>query len=525
MKNKIFLLFKNNLINTYKLKKISKKKLILILFAVIYIVFSLFMTIYMLLNGIFDTLSGMQLTNFYIPISFSLTTIFSFFFTIFSAKSGLFDNKDNDLLLSLPVKKSDILTSRLLVIILMNFLITVMFFIPGLYIYLSNVSVPWTFYVSMIAMIIASPIIPTVLASLFGYFVAYITSKAKHKNVIEIICYSLFIIIYMAFMGFSNDLLMKLLSNVTLLTNILKYVFAPIYLISQGISTNNLMYTLYFIIINAVVLFLFIYFLSKKYFNIISKLSTTKTNSNFHMTSLASSSIKKALAKKELKKYFSSAIYVFNTAFGLVFFLIGAIASLFYNQQELLAMISMEAGFSSNMLVFCFMLFVVGFTVTTNSSISIERNSFWILKMLPIKVKDIFQAKTFVNKIITVPLVIVCLIMFMIGSYITALETLLLGLIAIFYNAFIANFGLIVNLALPKLDALNDTVIVKQSAASFVGIMVPVVLAMGFIFIVTTIKTTSTILFSGTALVFLILYLFSSLVLNTWGNKKFKELN
>ena len=64
-------------------------------------------------------------------ISFALT----FFLSIFETKSELFECKDNELLLSMPIKSRDILASRLLIVLIYNYLSDLIFMIPAVIIY------------------------------------------------------------------------------------------------------------------------------------------------------------------------------------------------------------------------------------------------------------------------------------------------------------------------------------------------------------------------------------------------------
>ena len=109
MKNKFLTILKTNLINTYKLKAITKKKLILILILASYIAVSIFMMLNEFFTNVYQMFDKVNLSNYYLTIVFSITMLFSFFFTIFSSKNALFENRDNDLLFSLPIKKKTIL--------------------------------------------------------------------------------------------------------------------------------------------------------------------------------------------------------------------------------------------------------------------------------------------------------------------------------------------------------------------------------------------------------------------------------
>ena len=264
--------------------------------------------------------------------------------------------------------------------------------------------------------------------------------------------------------------------------------------------------------------------MDRVYYKLIVKLKTEKTVAQFKLKSVESNSIMTALIKKELKRYFSSAIYVFNTSFGLIILIIASIASFFCNPNDLLALIGNDLSLNSFMLVFYLILFAIGFSVTTNSSISIERNNFWILKMLPITSKQIFKAKKMVNLILLIPISIIGLIIFNLSGYITVNEMIYLMVTAILFSIVIANFGLICNLLFPKFDAANDTVIVKQSLSSLMGIMGPLIVLVIYVVIVNTFEWSLNLLLSITIILIIVLLVITSFILHIWGTKRYKTL-
>lgn len=480
----------------------------------------------MMLNEFFTNVYQMfdkvNLSNYYLTIVFSITMIFSFFFTIFSSKNALFENRDNDLLFSLPIKKKTILLSRISSILIYNFILGLFIIAPGLYVYIINIALTPKIVIIITLLTLFSSIIPTILASLFGYLIALITSKSKKKNIIELISYTVFIAIYMIAI-YKGDLVLKLfIDNPDLLTKVLKYMFFPVYLINLSITSSNPLYIISYIALNIAVIYLFITLLNKKYYKIIINLKNQKTSSNFKLNKTKITSPRKALIKKEINRYFGSAIYVFNTAFGVIILLIASIASIFYTKEKLISLIGTNIDASSFMLIFYLLLFVIGFSVTTNSSISIERNNFWILKMLPLKTKNIFLAKKMVNLVLLIPVIFLSLIIFILTNYITISEALYILIIAVILSITIANFGLIINLLFPKFDAPNDTVIVKQSPAAFIGIMIPMIFFGMYIGLIFSLSYHIQLLIS--LVLSLLLLIISSIILNTLGIKKYQTL-
>lgn len=525
MKNKFAIVFKNSFVNTYKLRSLTKRKILLILLLVIYVAASIFMMLNEFFDGVYKTLSQINLNHYYLTIIFSITSIFSFFFTIFSAKNALFENKDNDLLFSLPIRKTTILFSRLSSILLYNFFLGLFIIIPGICVYVTNASLSIHTFIIISLLTLFSSVIPTVLSSLFGYLIAFITSKSKNKNLIELISYMLFIGIYLL-VFYNGDVILKLfINNLDLLNKVLRYVFFPIYLINLSITKLNFIYIVLYVMINIGILFLFIFILDKIYYKIIIKLKIEKTNSNFKMKKLNLNSPMSALIKKEVERYFSSAIYVFNTSFGVIILVIVSIASFFYDSKELLSIVESEISLNSFMMVFYLLLFVVGLSGTTNSSLSIERNNFWILKMLPLTPKEVFRAKKCVNLILLIPTILLSLILFLVSGYIKFPEMIILFSLNILFSIIIANFGLICNLLFPKFDAPNDTVIVKQSISSLMGIMIPLVFLILYVIVIDYLNITQNLILMITLIIFIVFTMVTTVILNTWGIDKYRKLS
>ena len=524
MKNKFLVILKNSLMNNYKLKKSNKKKLLVILLLVIYVAATLFMMFKDFFGNIYEKLVIVNLTSYYLTILFSLTSLFSIFFSIFSSKNALFENKDNGLLFSLPIKKRDILLSRLVQILLYDFALSLFIIIPGLYVYFVNEIPSFKNVIVILLLVIFSSIIPTILSSLFGYLVAFISSKFKKKNIIEFISYILFIGIYMYLINNGNKLLELFINNPKMLTKILKYLFFPIYLINLSITKDNLVYVLLYVLFNVIIIYVFIILLNKLYYRIIVKLNTMKVSSKFRMKKMVNHSKMSSLIRKEIKRYLGSAIYVFNTSFGVIMLLIASIASLFYKCDKLIEILDLGTGFNAFMFVFYIVLFAVSFSITTNSSISIERNNFWILKMLPLTTKEVFMAKKSVNLILVIPCLICSLTLFKISNYINLKEMVFLMGIGLLISMVIANFGLICNLLFPKFDAPNDTVIVKQSMASMMGIMIPMILVIIYIVVINALNISQNLILIITTCICTILLIITYFVLNTWGVKKYRTL-
>jgi ABC-2 type transport system permease protein len=371
------------------------------------------------------------------------------------------------------------------------------------------------------------PVIPTILACIVGYVVAYFTSKSNAKNWFEIII-SLFLIGALYYVIYkSGDILNYIVMHNEELKSILKWGFYPIYLVLEMLNDYNYLSLIIFIILHVALFTLFTYILSIKFKKIIAKLQENRTKSNFVMKTLHSESTSKTLFIKEVKRYFSSPIYVFNTLFGPIMILLVAMASIVYDKGKIMSVIGVNVGEDMIFQVLVAgILFTTFFTSTTSSSISIEGKNFWIMKTLPINPKDIFKGKMLLNLVLIIPATYLSLAILYFTLGLTIIQLLTLIALTLISALVTVQFGLLINLKFPKMNAINDVVIVKKSASAMISVMIPLVTVMAAASVYTSLKDVIDFNFLlGIVLMLLTLLVFvEHRILETWGVKRFKEI-
>ncbi|MEG1932277.1 MAG: hypothetical protein RR075_04120, partial [Pygmaiobacter sp.] len=213
---------------------------------------------------------------------------------------------------------------------------------------------------------------------------------------------------------------------------------------------------------------------------LVSRLSARSARSDYQLGTLRGSSAFSALYKKELRRYFTCTMYLFNTGVGMVLLLFGAGYAL-VSREKLLALLEQLVSFGVDrdavvsvlLMALCFLL---GLTCVTAPSISLEGKQLWILKESPVSARAIFCAKLLLQMTITAPpllLSLPCIGFALELSVFTVLTLFATGLLLSLLNGAI---GLLINLKLPKLDGSNDTVIVKQSASVLCTLLASVVM-------------------------------------------------
>ena len=116
---------------------------------------------------------------------------------------------------------------------------------------------------------------------------------------------------------------------------------------------------------------IFIFVFAKTFKIINGKLSETYIRANYKVGSLEEKSILKALMIQELRRYIATPIYIFNTAFAMVLLVAASVVSLFLSREQILVLLGYQ-GMEDliPMMALVLMIFTIGLSCTTNSSIS-----------------------------------------------------------------------------------------------------------------------------------------------------------
>ena len=198
--NNLFLLTKINLLGN--LKKNSNKGLIIFIIAFLYLAF----VIYQLGLGMIDGFIMLNIPYMFLTLFMLFSSMFILATNIFKVNGTIFNFKDYDLLMSLPIKKEEIIISKILSLYFLNFLYTILFMIPSYIVFVLKIKVTLTFNILFFTTIFIIPILPTVIATIIGSLITAITSRFKRKNLINYIIFILsFIFMYYMTSGISNS--------------------------------------------------------------------------------------------------------------------------------------------------------------------------------------------------------------------------------------------------------------------------------------------------------------------------------
>ena len=449
------------------------KKILLPVFLFIVVGYSIGYYAYMIGKPLYEV----GLTYIMLSLFIFMVSIITIIEGIYKSQGILFEAKDNDLLFSLPISRGKILFVRIFKLILFQYIYNLMFLLPTfvIYIYFEHPSI--NFYLLSFIMTILIPIIPTVISSIIGYIIKLISSKSKSKKIIQTILSS---IIFMGifFLSFNlNNFINEIALRANSINDILTKIYYPVGAYITLINKFDIIVFIKLLLINIIPFILFILLGGKYYFNIISTSNnnTSKKNKNKKELFKKNTPIK-ALTIKELKRYFSSPVYMFNTIFGLLLILVITVLLCIKGNSIIDTLLSTEEvggiNISLPLLYYILVLFSCLMTSITSSSISLEGKTINITKSLPISEKDILKSKIIYPYIIELPFVIISELIFFIIFKVNIIYILLIFSMSISTITLSSILGLVINLKYPKMNASNDTEVVKQSMSSMVAVFI-----------------------------------------------------
>ena len=445
------------------------------------------------------------------------------FTTLYKANGVLFGAKDFDLLMSLPVPSGMVVASRVLVLYLMDLLFAFVLLAPMAVVYALEAAPNWPFYLNFAVSFFFVPLIPLVISSLLGALVAKISSRFRRSNFLTIlltmaVCVGVIILS----MGGSNSDFAGI--GASIIKEVSRF-YPPASWYISAVCYGDFAALAGFAAVSAAVFFLFCAALGRWFQQIQSALSARHAAGNFKMKALRQSTPFQALYRKELRRYFSSAIYVTNTAIGLVLALVLAVAMLFFKPAQLEQLLEMP-GFSSiaSTMIPLLISLMAAMCPTTGAAVSLEGKSLWILKSAPVPPRTVFASKIAVSLTLTLPTVAICGVLLTIALKPQPLEALFLFLTPAAFSLFAALLGLALNLHFPNFTWTSETAVVKQSAPimlSMLGSMVLTILPIGISLAQPGASTTA--LLAATAAALLLAALLAA-YLNTRGKRLFEGL-
>ncbi len=401
-----------------------------------------------------------------------ISSLLVFVFDILKAGNMIFSKKGYDMLCALPVRTSAIVSGRFLAMYAEDLLLTFLVVLPGSIVYGFLLRPGISFYLIVLSGAFFIPMLPLVLATLIGTIILAISSRMKHKTLVQTLLMVGFVLVTTVgslFIGqfaegASKDVFADLAQN---LSNMMSDLYPPAVWFGEAAIQGNIGGWICFIVFSVMAAVLMVVFVTVNFHGISRRLSVTTATHDYQMRELKSSGILIALYKREMKRYFSSSIYVMNTIIGAIMGLIMSIAICAAGVDKV--QVLMEIQMDISVMIPYIVAGVFGMMTTTSVSISMEGKQAWIVKTLPVPTKMVLDSKILLNVSLLAPFYFVSEIMLFIAMKPKGLDILWLFCVPTALVLWAVVFGLTVNLHFYSFDWDKEGYVVKQSASAVIG--------------------------------------------------------
>ncbi len=468
-----------NTLNSFSSRKISKKSYFVAIAFSIILFFSYLSGIYSLaLCQTFEAINALELVPL---LAFFACNMILLTFGLLYTGNALFDFKDFDLLISMPIPIKTILSAKLIFIYLVNLCISLAITLSSLAVwqYYSNSS--FIIVISIAISAFFTPIIPMIISNLLGIIIAYLSKFAKNKNLFISIATIASLGAFIVLSQNTSTLSPEQINTITTTLQTQMFMFYPISILFASFANGNVFSLFIFIVTCITLALLFVLLVEKIFLPIHHILQSTTPKSKNRNISAKRSSYFLTLIKKEFSMIASITVYAINTLFGLIFALGGSLYLLFIDSSAIEPLIALP-----QITIFVPLILSAFFALspTTNCSLSLEGNKFWILKSLPISGKDVFLSKIAFNLILNLP---ICLLTSFTAIYLLELSFIFAAITFVFPAIICITFsftGMLLNMQFPNFEWTNPTIVVKQGAPILINMLVMLLLFGTFGFIV-----------------------------------------
>lgn len=412
---------------------------------------------------------------------YAVASLLILIFSFFKAGSMIFSMKGFEILVSLPVSRAAIIISRFACMYLTNLMLELLIMLPGLVCYGCFVRPAAGFYLVFLLGSLFLPLLPLTISSILGAVITAASSRMRHKSLAESLLMMIVVVaVLVGSWGLSYQgpqMSKEALQNMAeMISAQIGRIYPPAIWFANALYGDIARLGL-LLAVPTVIFIVFVAILQKYFLKICAAVHAVTTRNNYQMTRLQKSSHVTALWRKELKRYFSSSVYVTNTLVGYVLAVIAAAAVLVVGMDKVVS--TMGIPNIEPVILQCLpygLSCLLCMTSITACSISMEGNTFWQIQSLPVTSKEFYDSKILAGLSVAAPFYLLSVILLVAAVRPTGLALVWLLLIPACYLMFCSVAGITANLMFPIFNWESEVRVVKQSA-SMLGAMLTGILS------------------------------------------------
>ena len=480
-----------------KSNKIVSKILYVVLFLYLAAIVSLFS------GGMVESLKIINQQEIFIGLILLVVTAFCVIQTIFSSINVFYFTKDNEYILPLPLKPYEIILARTNVLIITEYIVTVLIgFIP-LLVYGVLTSASMSYYLLMFVALVLVPILPILLVSIIVMIIMSFAKITKNKNKFQLIATILVLSIVIALSlsttklqdDITNEQLAHMLVEANGMVDLLKGYFPTLDYAISSLTSDSIVVALIELLkvlvftISGVIVYVFI--AQKIYFkglvgNLFSS-SSKKKNIKINTKKYNNSKLYKSYISKEFKCLIRNPVFFMQCLLPAILIPLLMIVMVILQMKNSITpqMSEQLNSFNGNtFIVACVILGVIQFfsmfIYISITAISRDGKNAIFMKYIPVSLYKQYIYKCIPNIVMGS---ITSIISIVVANIILKLDMLMIVLVfiaAIIMNVAESIILIIIDLKRPKLEWDSEYAVVKQNF----NLIFPMIISMIAIFII-----------------------------------------
>ena len=503
----LFLLIKTNLRETLDKRKFKENKKQQAFFVYILIMGILFVV----LSTFYSFIYAMQYvaidrTNdiFNLSVTFFALSTFMVFTSTISKMQSIFLGNDYEILSSLPIKKRDIVLSKIFNLYIIELLICLILIIPNSIV--NTIITHNLFYLILLPLAFVAPAFAMLVALLITALMELLIKNQKAKTIIST-AFTLILLIAIFGYAFYSSFTMTSGGENTGTTNMFDgisnaagFINPSIFFLKWAFQNNNLLWILAYVGANLLLLILVLSIVTLTYTKIHNNMTVVKTNKKHGNETLK---LVKRNQRQEIqyltrKQFFKSKNAIIQCGMGLVMGLIMAIFMAIFLNSTTLGDIDLGEGLKIDMKEFIGwggfilalgLIFFVGILPPASTAVSAEGKKFYILKTMPLDFKIYLQEKLkFSFVVMGIPTLIACTILAIFVRQ-TPFSIIITIIFPLLYCFALSAFTLVVNASFPYLNWKEDIEVYKYHKSTVITVFgdmgisfVTIMISLGLLF-------------------------------------------
>lgn len=398
-------------------------------------------------------------------------SVFCLVTSIYQTKELMFGYKDYEMTMALPFPTSTIVACRILILYFWNLLFCACIMGPAGVVYAVLTGAAWYFWPIYIICLLITPLIPSVIATIIGTLIALVASRFQKKGIVGTILSIAFIIVYMLVMMNMDTVIDQLATLGPAISNVLMTSWPPAAWFLQACYDYNMVSFALFVGVSAALFWLFCVIVGKYFVQINSRLAAQSAGVRFEMTAQKATSADKALIRREFRRLFGSSAYFLNTCIGNIMAMFFAVLLACFGTTTVGNVMGIEELGEADLpidigpVVAAVFGFFAAISTTTAVSVSLEGDTLWIVKTMPLTSWQILRSKQNMNLILVAVTTVVVGTALCIAFAANPAEWFIYYLVPLSYGVFMTMFGQQVGLKHANLEWTNEAKLLKQGKA------------------------------------------------------------